>query len=200
MWRKAFPVRDAESGVHTCKTRTKTADCSEPKRNLVNLKYGQLASKIPQDAWKQDWIVNCQAVGNSEASIKYLAPYVFKVAISNSRIVKVENRKVFFKYKKPHSRRMRTMALDVMEFMRRFLQHVLPGGFMKVRYYGFMSPTSSVPMQKIASLIELAFGFEIVTPKVDFEPIQMPKCLQCGGNLRHIHTILPFKLALSGTG
>jgi len=83
--------------------------------------------------WNQDWIVNSQAVGAGSHSLEYLAPYVFKMAISNSRIIKVEDRKVFFKYRKPKSNRWRTMVLDVMEFMRRFLQHVLPTGFMKVR-------------------------------------------------------------------
>jgi Putative transposase. len=62
---------------------------------------------------------------------------VFKVAISDSRIIKVEDRKVTFQYKKKNSNRMRACTLDVMEFIRRFLQHVLPSGFMKVRYYGF---------------------------------------------------------------
>ena len=69
----------------------------------------------------KDWNVNCQAVGTGEHSLKYLAPYVFKVAISNSRIVKVRRSKVFFKYKKNRSNRWRTMTLDVMEFIRRFL-------------------------------------------------------------------------------
>ncbi len=167
---------------------------------LDELRKSKLASEIPVDAWKQDWIVNCQAVGSSEASVKYLAPYVFRVAISNSRIIKIEHRKVFFKYKKPRSRRLRIIALGVMEFIRRFLQHVLPTGFTKVRYYGFMSPASSIPLQKIATLIELAFGFEIETPKVICEPIQMPKCSHCGGNLKHIATILPLGLVLSRAG
>jgi Putative transposase/Transposase zinc-binding domain len=92
-----------------------------------------LLGKVPPEVWTVDWNVNCQAVSNGEATVKYLAPYIFKVAISNSRIVKVEDGKVFFRYKKPHSKRWRTMALPVMEFIRRFLQHVLPTGFMKVR-------------------------------------------------------------------
>ena len=111
------------------------------------LKKSNLDSDIPEEVWNQEWVVNSQAVGTSANSVKYLAPYVFKVAISNSRIIKVENRNVFFKYKKPQSNRWRTMALDVMEFMRRFLQHVLPTGFMKIRYYGFLTPGSSVPLQ-----------------------------------------------------
>jgi len=120
-----------------------------------------LLSSIPQDVWDQDWVVNSQAIGAGAHSIKYLSRYVFKVAISNSRIIKVKDRDVFFKYKKPGSNRWRTMVLNVMEFMRRFLQHVLPSGFMKVRYYGFLSPGASVPLEKIKALIELSFGFEI---------------------------------------
>ena len=93
------------------------------------MKKSRLYPQIPSDVWNQKWVVNCQAIGAGEQSIKYLAPYVFKVAISNSRIVKVEDRRVFFKYRKNKSNRWRTMALDVMEFLRRFLQHVLPTGF-----------------------------------------------------------------------
>lgn len=108
------------------------------------MKKSGLFEQIPRAIWDKDWNVNCQAVGEAEASIKYLAPYVFRVAISDSRIVKVEDRKVFFRYKKHKSNRWRTMALGVIEFIRRFLQHVLPTGFMKVRYYGFMNPSSNV--------------------------------------------------------
>ena len=79
-----------------------------------------------------------------------------KVAVSNHRIVKVENDRVFFRYKKTKSNRWRTMSLAVMEFMHRFLQHVLPSGFMKVRYYGFLSPGSSLEINDIIPLIEEA--------------------------------------------
>jgi predicted DNA-binding protein (MmcQ/YjbR family) len=123
-------------------------------------------------------------VGSSEASIKYLAPYVFRVAISNSRIVKVEDHKVFFRYKKTGSRRLRTIALPVMEFIRRFLQHVLPTGFMKVRHYGFMSPTSSVKLDEIRNLIELSYGFEIEEAAVEITPAPYMACPHCGGILK----------------
>jgi len=96
-----------------------------------------LLDHIPAEVWQTDWVVNCQALGSSEASLKYLAPYVFRVAISNNRIISIENRTVSFRYRKSGSHRWRTLALEVLEFIRRFLQHVLPTGFMKVRYYGF---------------------------------------------------------------
>jgi len=151
-----------------------------------------LYSQIPSEVWNKAWIVNCQAVGNGENTVRYLSRYVFKVAISNSRIIKVDDRKVFFKYRKNHSRRWRTMALHVMEFLRRFLQHVLPTGFMKIRYYGFMHPSSSVPLEKISTLIELAYGFEIAKPDTEIEPFELPACMNCGGRLKYLASIRCF--------
>ncbi|MEW6670031.1 MAG: transposase [Thermodesulfobacteriota bacterium] len=153
-------------------------------------KVGLLPS-IPNHVWQLDWNVNCQAVGASESSLKYLAPYVFKVAISDSRIHKVEDRKVSFRYRKPHSRRMRTVALDALEFIRRFLQHVLPRGFMKIRYYGFMSPSCAVPLEKIRALIELAWGFRILTAQMDIQLPPPMACPLCGGILRYRFSLAP---------
>jgi hypothetical protein len=164
------------------------------------MRKNNLDSNIPEEVWNQEWVVNCQAIGASANSIKYLAPYVFKVAISNSRIIKVEDHKVFFIYKKPTSNRWRTMVLDAMEFMRRFLQHVLPTGFMKVRYYGFLSPGTSVPLEKIEALIELSFGFKIIKPEAKIEPFAPLKCNHCGGRLKYVASILPFILIQSGSG
>jgi hypothetical protein len=130
-------------------------------------------------------------VGESQASIKYLAPYVFKVAISNHRIVKVEDRGVFFRYRKTNSNRWRTMALDAMELMRRFLRHVPPTGLMKVRYYGFLNPNCHAGLDTISSLIELSYGFRISRPEAEIaagEPITRGKC---GGALRLRAIILP---------
>jgi hypothetical protein len=122
------------------------------------------------------------------------------VAISNSRIVKVENRRVFFKYRKNKSNRWRTMDLDVIEFMRRFLQHVLPTGFMKIRYYGFLHPASSIKLDKIAALIELAFGFQIVTPKTVLQTPKPMTCSSCGAILVLRVSILPFKIVWADSG
>lgn len=150
-----------------------------------------LFEHIPAEVWLQEWNVNCQAVGESQASLKYLAPYVFKVAISNHRIVKVEEHTVFFRYRKTHSNRWRTMALDAMEFMRRFLQHVLPTGFMKVRYYGFLNPNCKIELDTVSTLIELSHGFEISRPEVDIEPWKPITCSKCGGTLKLRVIILP---------
>ena len=147
------------------------------------LKKRRLSSAVDPELWKKSFNVNCQHMAGSHQSIRYLAPYVFKVAITNRRIIKVENDQVYLKYKKTHSNRWRTMKLSSMEFIRRFLQHVLPSGFMKIRYFGFMGAKPSVSRERVRAMIELAFGFEIEEMKEAFEPAPMPACADCGGKL-----------------
>lgn len=154
------------------------------------MKQAGLLGEIPSDVWETEWNVNCQAVGESTASLKYLAPYVFRVAIANSRILKVENGTVTFRYKKPHSARWRTMVLDAMEFIRRFLQHVLPTGFMKVRYFGFMNPNAKVELDTVSALIELSYGFNVAVPEADLEPWEPFVCTLCGGPLKLLAIVL----------
>jgi hypothetical protein len=155
-----------------------------------------LFDQISLEVWEMDWVVNSQAVGSSEASLKYLAPYIFRVAISNSRILKVENRTVFIRYRKSHSHRLKTLALDVMEFIRRFLQHVLPTGFMKVRYYGFMNPSCAVSLDHVSSLIQLSYGFNVPLPHADLKPWQPITCPTCGGILKLRSLWLPANIAV----
>ena len=97
------------------------------------------------------------------------------MAISDSRIIKVEDDKVFFHYKKQKSNRERTMILGAMEFIRRFLQHVLPSGFMKVRYYGFLSPTCNVTIEEVRAKIESACRLTVTAPQTQIESQPPPK-------------------------
>ena len=137
---------------------------------------------IPSQVWTKEWNVNCQPIGDSESSIKYLAPYVFRVAISNSRVIKVEDRKVYFRYKKQKSKRFRVMSLDVMEFIRRFLQHVLPTGYMKIRYYGFLSPGCPVTLDEVRERIVAALNLPLALAKrekISLDPVLCPHCQGC---------------------
>jgi hypothetical protein len=143
-----------------------------------------LLADIPAAVWAQDWNIHCQAVPNAQASIEYLAPDVFKGAITDHRILKVEDGQVCFSYRKPGSARRRTLTLDALEFMRRFLQRVLPTGFMKVRYDGFLSPTARVSLEEVKAKVELAHGFTATVPEVELPPWPPPACPVCGGHVR----------------
>jgi hypothetical protein len=159
----------------------------------------KLFDQIPPELWKIAWNVNCQAVGSSQATLKYLAPYVFKVAISNSRIVGVQDRTVLIRYRKSHSQRARILALDVIEFIRRFLQHVLPTGFMKIRYYGFMNANCKIALDRIRGLIELSYGFALDLPVPQIEPPRRTTCPSCGGLLK-FRSVLPSMKILRRSG
>lgn len=157
-----------------------------------------LLGEIPATVWAIDWNVNCQAVGKAEASLRYLSRYVFKVAISERRILGVDGAEVRFQYRKVDSNRVRTMALPLLEFMHRFLQHVLPAGFMKVRYYGFLSPSFAMPLEEVRARIAMTQGFAARVPEVNLEaPVPMC-CRHCGGVLRYQRTILPPRASTIG--
>jgi len=90
--------------------------------------------------YRKDWVVNVQKpMGNPEKILEYLSRYVFRIAITDRRILEVKDGKVRFSWKDYRTGRFREMKLDVDEFIRRFLLHVLPKGFFKVRYYGIFS-------------------------------------------------------------
>ncbi|MCP4458455.1 MAG: hypothetical protein GY816_10605 [Cytophagales bacterium] len=156
-----------------------------------------LLDKTDPSAWLKEFNVNSQALKhNNEGAVKYLAPYVFKIAISDSRIISCAKRKVTFSYIKKGSRRKRRMTLDVMEFIRRYLQHVLPDGFMKVRYYGFMSPNSKVSTDEIRCMIELAYSFEIsIKPRIIKLEHPHVKCCKCGKPMKLIESIFAYEIS-----
>jgi Putative transposase/Transposase zinc-binding domain len=144
---------------------------------------GELAQVDPA-VWRQDWVVHSQAVDDGRASLKYLAPYVFRVAISDRRIVSCADGKVTYSYRKSGSNRWRNMTVDGPEFLRRFLQHVLPTGFQKVRHYGFLSPNSRVSLESVRWLIALYQGLVFVLRGHLWQPAPARpriRCAVCGG-------------------
>lgn len=150
-----------------------------------------LLAEIPDAVWKIAWNVNCQPVGDAANTLGYLARYVFKVAISDQRILGVDDGQVRFAYTKPGSARRRTMVLAVAEFIRRFLQHVLPPGFMKVRHYGFLSPSFAIPFEEVRARVEMAHGFAAKPVNTDIDvPVPKPMvCSHCGGALKLLRVL-----------
>lgn len=140
-------------------------------------------AEIPQAVWRQKWVVHCQAVGDGRRALRYLTPYIFRVAISDRRLVKLKDGRVLFRYRPTGTQEWRVMSLSTDEFIRRFLQHVLPKGFVKVRYYGLFSPAYR---KRLAALHEqLAIpGEEETKPSQDVQvgPVCCPVCgqpMQC---------------------
>jgi hypothetical protein len=120
----------------------------------VALQKTKLFKQVPFALWQQDWVVHSQAVGNGQAALKYLARYIFRVAISNKRIIKVAEGQVTFRYTPSGSKKSKRCTLPAEEFMRRFLQHVLPRGFVKVRYYGLFASGQRRRLKQARALFE----------------------------------------------
>jgi hypothetical protein len=117
--------------------------------NMMKLLKRQLGknNQLPQyqstvnKAWAKDWVVFCEpSFTDADRVIKYLGQYTHRVAISNHRIQKIDQQNVNFLYKDyKDAGKKKTMQLNGIELLRRFCMHILPKGFVKVRYYGIMS-------------------------------------------------------------
>ena len=106
-------------------------------RDALKKQKPELFATISAAAWRREWVSFCKHYGRgNDAVLNYLSRYVFRTAISNARILDMDDTHVTFRWKDRDSDTWRTVRLLGVEFLRRFLQHVLPRGFHKVRYYG----------------------------------------------------------------
>jgi len=169
-----------------------------PARPLSKIYRGKLIDELksaglelPDDLYQNDWVVNVQNVGNGTAALKYLAQYVFRIAIAPSRIAGVTRTHVTFKYQPSGKKVWKKCTLPIFEFMRRYLQHVLPRGFTKVRHYGFMAANAKLPIQRIRELIGLIY--ELVTKLVQRTPEKTKEPMGCrhcrSGTLRYLEFV-----------
>lgn len=142
------------------------------------LKKTDLFHSVPLEVWQKDWVVHCKPVGNAQNALKYLAPYVYRVAITNNRIEALENNQVTFRFKNSHNDLWETATLPAFDFIHRFLQHVLPKGFIKIRYYGFMAPNRK-NLLAVAKYLLGPTDVLQVTSRADGQYI----CPHCGAKL-----------------
>jgi len=163
------------------------------------LKKNQLTDFVLPQVWEKDWVVNSKPVGNGEHALKYLAPYIYRVALSNNRITQLQNDPVTFEYEDSNTGQSRHSTLPAFELIRRFLQHILPKGFIKVRYFGFLSSTHKDTFNQAKYLL-LALITLTLNPLEDpststytlKDPCNQPdllKCPNCGGTLRWLKAI-----------
>ena len=148
---------------------------------MINgLEKSEVADQVPRNLCSKDWVVDTKA-GDGVNALKYLARYVFRVAVTADRIESVTDTHVVIRYRKVGSKRTRRLPLTIDEFIRRYLLHVLPAGFVKVRHYGFMHPNSSVSVDTVRELIEDECDtqdlVEVADADVDIPP--PPCCPHC---------------------
>ncbi len=119
-----------------------------------------LEASLPAKVWREGWNVFCKpCAAHAQGVVEYLGRYVFRTAISNARIEAMDQTHVAFRFK---SRRKgqgwSRLRLTGGEFLRRFVMHVLPRGFQKVRYYGLWHHSKSAEQKRIAQALRLKTG------------------------------------------
>jgi hypothetical protein len=148
----------------------------------AEMRQARLLEHIDPQGWIIPWNVHSQANHHGHSACTYLAPYVFKVAIANQRIVSLTDRTVTFTYRKVGRARLRTAHLDVMEFLRRFLQHAFPEGFLKVRPFGFLHTSCAIAPATIRLMMEQGHpGEDPPTQRKPTSPLpRVARCPTCG--------------------
>lgn len=156
------------------------------------LKNAGLFALVPKAAWDQPWVVDCKHAGSGEKVLDYLGRYLFRIAIANSRLDRLDDDgSVSFHYRDNRTRQLKTATVSAEEFLSRFLAHVLPEGFTKVRYSGLFSscnrnrleaartllapPTEDTP--DVSSQVSNADGIAADSPqKAQCDPARCPLC------------------------
>jgi len=152
------------------------------------LRAAGLYESVPASAWHKKFVVDIQPVGHAVPTLKYLAPYVRRVALSDKRIVSVDDSSVTYTVRPSKSNRTVRRRIDGESFVHGFAQHVLPSGFQKIRHYGWMSANSTIGVDEVKWLVWLFLGwtFWLASGHAPQErPLTTPlRCADCGGELK----------------
>jgi hypothetical protein len=162
----------------------------------AGLRKLHLLHKLPAELWNQNWVVHCRHAGSGAKALDYLARYMFRTAIANSRLERFQDGQVTFRYRDSRTQEVKQATLSAEEFIGRFLQHVLPKGFVKARAYGFWSPHSRKSLEQARALLKPTAPQSpcrpaLPTPEPDSAPAPRP-CPYCHrGQLHLIELLLP---------
>jgi hypothetical protein len=150
--------------------------------------------EVPESAWFKKSVVDIEPVGDGKAVLKYLAPYVYRVAISDKRIMACDASSVTYSYTPSKTKITKTRTVSGERFVGGFVQHVLPRGFQKVRYYGWMSSNSKIALDEVSWLVWLFLGWTYWLAS-GYVPQQAPvqrqpvRCAACGGEMQIVGVI-----------
>ena len=156
-------------------------------------KHPEVFKQVSQKVWRTDWVVNIKSVGKGRKALEYLARYIFRVAISNKRIIGFKDGKVTFTYKDSKGK-WHQQTLETEKFISRFLQHVLPKGFVKVRYYGFLSPRKRELLDAIKELFNLVSEQQsTASGNSTAAEVRVMRCPKCGKPMVFVQEIKPLR-------
>ncbi len=166
---------------------------------LFRITRANEVDKVLDQVMRKKWSIYIKPyLENPETVVKYLSRYTYRIAISNTRIIKVDEHNVYFHWNDyADNNRKKIMKLEGTEFLRRFLMHVLPGGFMRIRHFGFLANCVRQIRVKIARQLLRKMG---MLPKITrrIKPVEPEKqaciCPSCHqGNMHNCYQILSLK-------
>jgi hypothetical protein len=134
-----------------------------------------LHAAIPESCWRQAWIVDVQPAGAGAPVVKYLARYVQRTAINDGRIVRADEHEVLFTCRDSATGESRVTQLAADEFLRRYLQHVLPPGQHRVRYFGWMHPSAIARRALVETLLAVVLIVRAILPVPPWH-LRCPHC------------------------
>jgi hypothetical protein len=116
--------------------------------------HPQLYERIAPEVWQQAWVVHCQPAGRGRSAVRYLAAYVGQSAFHEDRLAGWDAQgRVLLRYQDRADQRTKIEALGPLEFIARWLCHVLPKGFVAVRHFGFLSPAAGRALRRVRFLL-----------------------------------------------
>ena len=171
-------------------------------RQDLEKNHPELLKQVPAKVWKRHWNVDIRPVGSGENALRYLSRYVFKTATSNRPVPLRPNGKIRWTYRESKTGKPTSLVLDGLAWMGRFLQHILPSGFARVRTFGWLHPAAKVRANRVRALLRQP---PLLTPaerqtwnppldpdlSPDPQPVQPPtdpvplRCPRCGQPMRH---------------
>ncbi len=156
-----------------------------------------LLPPVPTAVWRTRWVAHVKRLRSGEPALRYLARYLFRVAVADSAIEHADDHRVTFRYVESKSGATKRCSLSPHQFLARFLQHVLPRGFVKVRAYGLWSPACRHLLDDARSLLEArrdALGRRYYVPLSPPEPLppSSPRiCPICGTGTMVVVELFP---------
>jgi hypothetical protein len=122
-------------------------------KTRLQKEHPELFAQVPTKAWQRHWIVDSRPAGSGQNALRYLSRYVFKTATSNRVVPRLPDGRLRWDYRESKTGKLASIKLAPLEFIARFLQHVLPRGFSRVRTFGWLHPAAKVRGNRVRALL-----------------------------------------------
>jgi hypothetical protein len=129
--------------------------CRTLFRKALQKQKPEALADLPAQVWKQRWVVHSAAVGSGQNALRYLSRYVFKTATGNRRLQLLPNGRLRWPFRHSGTGAGHHIELEPFEFIRRFLQHILPPGFHRIRRFGWLHPAGRSKLKRVRALLKI---------------------------------------------